>query len=231
MSNGSRCAPNVLGDGHGFLMTIARAVTYVVPDVHWLLRRSTRDAGSVLDIGCGSETSPYRFVDAPRGQKRVGVDKFEASVDKSRRAKIHDAYLVADVFDTEIEPGSYDCVTAMDVIEHFSKADGFRLLDRMEQIARRRVIVFTPNGFLPQEAFDGNEAQRHLSGWSEADFRARGYRVYGANGLKPLRGEYAYPTVKPLPLGLLLALASQPVALGIPRAAFHLFAVKDLTAR
>ena len=36
----------------------------------------------------------------------------------------------------------------------------------MEKVARKKVIVFTPNGFVPQRPYDGNPFQEHLSGWS-----------------------------------------------------------------
>lgn len=73
----------------------------------------------------------------------------------------------------KIGPRSFDLVYALDVIEHFNKADGARLLDEMERIAARRVLVFTPNGFMEQTS--ANPYQVHRSGWTREDFRARGY--------------------------------------------------------
>lgn len=67
----------------------------------------------------------------------------------------------------------YDLVYALDVIEHLEKADGRRLLNELERVARRRVLIFTPNGFQPQE--DENPWNVHRSGWTPDDFRRRGY--------------------------------------------------------
>ena len=53
-------------------------------------------------------------------------------------------------------PTSFDVVVAVDVLEHLERTDGFDLLEAMEQLARQRVVVFTPNGFVAQGAREGN---------------------------------------------------------------------------
>ena len=93
---------------------------------------------------------------------------------------------------------SFDCVVALDVIEHLEKADGLRLLEQMEIIARKKVIIFTPNGFLEQEPFDGNEWQRHISGWEVDEMREMGFEIIGINGWKALRGERAKIAIRPI---------------------------------
>jgi hypothetical protein len=87
----------------------------------------------------------------------------------------------------EIPDRSFDCVVALDLIEHLTKEDGRRLLRAMERIARRKVVIFTPQGFLPQHAVGRNEFQRHLSGWEVDEMRGMGYRVIGISGWKPLK--------------------------------------------
>ena len=66
---------------------------------------------------------------------------------------------------------SFDCVTALDVIEHIKKAEGLRLLEDMERIAKKRIVVFTPNGFLPQSVHNNNPLQIHKSGWKVKEMR------------------------------------------------------------
>ncbi|MFN2461587.1 MAG: class I SAM-dependent methyltransferase [Candidatus Velthaea sp.] len=221
--------PGLLANASPSMLRMAAVSTYVVPDIGWMLRRATRDMGSVLDVGCGAETSLFRFIKKPPQQRRVGLDHFAPSVERSRAARIHDEYMVADVFDArQVGDKSFDCVTLIDVVEHFEKSDGYRLLLRLEHIARRRLVVVTPNGFLPQEPYDGNESQRHLSGWSAGELRTLGYRVYGGNGAKKLRGEYALPTIRPAVLGTVASMLTQFLTVRTPARAFHLFAVKDL---
>lgn len=63
----------------------------------------------------------------------------------------------------------YDLALCCDVIEHLDKDAGLALLRRLLQ--RASVVLLTsPRGFAPQGASYGNEHQRHLSGWTEADF-------------------------------------------------------------
>ena len=57
------------------------------------------------------------------------------------------------------------CV-ALDVIEHLVKPDGIKLMRDMETIAAKKVIFFTPCGFLPQHHTTNDDLQEHLSGWS-----------------------------------------------------------------
>jgi len=66
---------------------------------------------------------------------------------------------------------SFDCVLASDVIEHFSKEEGYKLIEMMEKIARRKVIIYTPNGFLKQGEYDNNPWQVHKSGWNVKEMK------------------------------------------------------------
>ena len=59
----------------------------------------------------------------------------------------------------------------------------------MERLASKLVVIFTPNGFLPQKSKDG-DLQQHLSGWTAQEMREHGYNVIGMFGRKSLRGEY-----------------------------------------
>ena len=153
------------------------------------LEKAVGECRSLLDVGCGS-SSPIRSFS--KKLHCAGVDSFRPSIEKSKMAGIHNEYFNIDVLDIdkEFKPGSFDCVIALDLIEHLTKEKGARLIGMMETIARGKVIIFTPNGFLPQREFDNNPQQIHKSGWSVEEMRRRGYEVRGINGWKPLRGEY-----------------------------------------
>ena len=203
--------------------------SYVVPDVHYLLRKAIGGFSSILDVGCGAEHAPLRYMPRAAAQLRVGIDHFAPSIHLSRQAKIHDEYICDDIFAfAKSRHREYECVIALDIIEHFEKPDGFKFLAALEQIATKRVVVLTPNGFLPQEPYDGNESQRHLSGWSLPEFERLGYRVFGAYGLKALRGTYAAPRIAPKIIGYPISLLSQFFVVRSPAFAFSLFAVKDI---
>lgn len=63
----------------------------------------------------------------------------------------------------------YDLALFVDVIEHFEKAEGHRVLAGLTARARR-VLVATPLGFRPQE-IAGMPYETHRSGWWPWDFR------------------------------------------------------------
>lgn len=152
------------------------------------LEKAVGECRSLLDLGCGSSSPIKSF---SKKLYCMGVDSFEPSIEKSKKEKIHNDYCKIDVLDIDkkFTPGSFDCVAALDLIEHLTKEEGARLIEMIEIIARKKVIIFTPNGFLLQREGDDNPRQVHKSGWSVEEMKKRGYDVIGINGWKQLRGE------------------------------------------
>ena len=186
------------------------------------------DCSSLLDIGCGDASPISRFANRPPSS--VGVDAYEPAIAKSRALGIHDSYVclnVLEIKDNFVER-SFDCVMALEVIEHLEKEDALRLIVMMERIARKRVVISTPNGFLPQGAFDENLLQRHRSGWEVDEMRSMGYRVLGLSGWKPLRGAQAKPALRPYFLCDRLARLTEPFFEQRPKSAFQILCVKDI---
>jgi hypothetical protein len=159
----------------------------------------------------------------------TGIDAFQPSIDRSCAAGIHHEYKLMDVMDItkEYQDKSFDVVLASDVIEHLRKEDGLRLVDMMERLARKKVIIFTPNGFLKQGAVDGNNYQIHLSGWEVEEMRALGYRVRGIRGWKALRGAYAEVKWRPKAIWDRVALLTQAIMYERPKMAFAILCVKE----
>ena len=107
---------------------------------------------TILDVGCGNGNH-MRTV-APYLTRSVGIDLFQESLDTATHAGIYSETkrMSATAIQDEFGQGSFDGVVAFDLIEHLEKADGLRLLDAMEHIASKKVVVFTPNGFLRQKS-------------------------------------------------------------------------------
>lgn len=185
---------------------------------------------SVLDVACGSD-SPFRLLSGEVIYS-VGVDAHQPSLDRSENLGIHTETKRIDVLelDEHFDPGSFDAVLLLDLIEHLEKRDALRLLRTAERIARKRVVVFTPNGFLPQEPYDDNEHQRHRSGWSVEEMEQLGYRVWGVNGWKPLRGERARVRWTPRWFWTRVSWLTQSFVRQRPHQAFQLYCVKELEA-
>jgi predicted TPR repeat methyltransferase len=190
------------------------------------LRKAVKGCTKLLDVGCGSDSPVRYFADKIYC---VGVDLHEASIEESKKQGIHNDYYLMDVLEIQkkFAAKSFDCVLASDVIEHLTKEDGLKLLEMMEAIAKKRVIVFTPNGFLPQGEYDDNPWQVHKSGWEITEMEARGYRVIGINGYKSFRGEYADIRLRPKLIWRIVAELSQFLVRNHPRYAFQILCVKE----
>ncbi|QQS36046.1 MAG: methyltransferase domain-containing protein [Ignavibacteriales bacterium] len=189
------------------------------------LEKAVGDCKTLLDVGCGNNSPVGSLSNKPYC---VGVDAFTPSLEKSRALKIHNEYRQIDVLDIEKEfkPGSFECVLANDLIEHLTKEDGSKLIEMMESIATKRVLIFTPNGFVPQREYDNNPWQVHKSGWTVEEMKARGYKVIGINGAKSLRGEFARSKIKPRALGFVVSRITQIFVRNKPEKAFQILCVK-----
>jgi len=134
-----------------------------------------RKPDSVLDIGIGF--GKYGFLcreylelwdgrEAYRDWKRRidGIEVFEAYVTDLQR-RIYDRIYIGDALDVlpSID-GVYDLILLIDVLEHFSFADGCRLLEAC-RVKGRGVLVATPKQVRAQGAAFGNEHETHRFQW------------------------------------------------------------------
>ena len=129
----------------------------------------------------------------------------------------------------KFKENSFDCVLASDIIEHLPKEQGLELLDIMEKIAKKKVIIMTPNGFLQQGEYDNNPFQIHKAGYTAKEFREKGYKVIGISGLKSLRGEFAIIKYKPKLFWLLISDLTQLFVKNKPEKAFQLLCMKTIS--
>ena len=159
------------------------------------LRKALLGCESVLDVGCGASPT-MRQLGVPRA---VGIDGYKPSVEQAKRAGTHDEMIHGDVreLDQYFHPQQFDACVALDVIEHLVKDNGLKLIQAMERIAAKKVVFFTPCGFLPQKHTANDDLQEHLSGWDPSEMRTYGYSVTGLLGPKALRGEYHVIKKKP----------------------------------
>lgn len=63
----------------------------------------------------------------------------------------------------------YDVITLMDSLQYFQKTEAETLLDHLDHVARRVIVVWTPDGLYPHSG--------HESGWKGEEFLDRGYCV------------------------------------------------------
>jgi SAM-dependent methyltransferase len=150
---------------------------------------------SVLDAGCGygrwCHLLQSNFWEAGLTAPPIvdGFDAFEANVDHCRDSGCYSKVWLQEL-PSSID-GQWDTVLACELIEHLPPDAVGPALDELERVARRRIILTTPNG--PdlrgghETKFGFNEFEAHLSHVSPQFLRDRGYRLRGAGWGNPHR--------------------------------------------
>jgi len=106
----------------------------------------------------------------------------------NRAPHIIPIHVDATQLDTVLLPKSVSSVLLSDVVEHFTKKDALTVIRQAEEVAVKRVVIFTPRGYFPQDGYDyynmqGEKYQQHRSGWEPEEFEAMGYDVVVMKGL------------------------------------------------
>ena len=70
----------------------------------------------------------------------------------------------------------FQLVTMFDIIEHYSKEDGIKILNHLEKTTKL-IIVFTPNGYYKIEGPQWDKWDLHKCGWETEEFLNKGYTV------------------------------------------------------
>lgn len=187
------------------------------------LKREFSDCNTVLDLGCGYN-SQIQYCNVPFS---VGVELFEPYLQESKKKGIHNQYIKTDIRKVELKPKSFDAILCSEVLEHLTKEEGYELIKKMEKWARKKIIITMPNGYLWQNGYDNNPLQEHKSGWSTEELERLGFKVYGINGWKKLRGYKGSVKYKPTLLWGIIANLTQKITYRHPKYAFQLFAVKE----
>ncbi|MGH7742275.1 MAG: class I SAM-dependent methyltransferase [Candidatus Eiseniibacteriota bacterium] len=116
---------------------------------------------SVLDVGAGY--GKYGVLAREYG----GSSRVDALDITAPRYPVYDHIYLGDLRELDrvlpAEAGRYDLALFVDVIEHFEKSEGGRVLEQLTRRARR-VLVATPLGFRRQE-IPGMPYETHRSGW------------------------------------------------------------------
>ncbi len=195
-------------------------VRLIMPVQYFLLKELV-NCDSVLDLGCGRHSMVPII---PSQIRTTGVELHESAFNEAVSKGRHWAYVHGDVTKVEFPDKSFDAVVLLDVIEHLSKDDGLKLITKMKRWAKKKIIVFTPNGFLHQHEYDENPLMEHLSGWSVTDFKQSSFGVYGVGGFKFLKPEDFNDERKPGFVDYVIDL-SQAYTYFQPETAFQLFCV------
>lgn len=144
----------------------------------------TQACSSVLDLGTMFGNRLWSL--PPRVSRRLGIEIHAPYVhagltqfgplDPRIELRIGDIREYRKIINGE----RFDCCMLIDVIEHFDPDEARRLL-RQVLHDFRLVLVFTPDGFHPQNAdhygMGADHWQTHRSGWTSADLEQFGFTV------------------------------------------------------
>ena len=200
---------------------LRRRAYYQLYGVDALSRKTISPGMRVLDVGC----SDGRESEVLSPLSVHGVDTYRA-LEAARAAGRRSPVTQADVRDVPFADRSFDVVVALDVVEHFEKADALRALGEIERVSRGVVVIVTPRGFLLQLGIAGEPRQEHRCDFDAGELRDLGFGVSGLGRPAVLRGQY-----RAFRGGLLGRVAKAMCRSGAkrrPSVAFALLARKDL---
>jgi SAM-dependent methyltransferase len=195
------------------------------------LKRDLKDCKSVLDLGCGKD-SPLQYCKSIKYS--VGVEAFKPSLEASKSKKIHSKYINENILNVDFEENSFDAVIMIEIIEHLNKEDAVNLIKKANEWAKNKLILTTPNGYLPQNEYDSNVLQNHLCGFNINELKSLGFKVYGSAGLKILYSEQKNKNDneigwirKPVVFWTIIAGVSRLFTYYLPIYAFELYGVRN----
>ncbi len=193
------------------------------------INKETLDCDSMLDIGCGYNLGIKKIT--TRMKYSVGLDTFSPSIEKAKKDKTHNEFILEDINLSleKVADKSFDVVVALDLIEHLTKEKGLWLIKQMERIGVKKIIIFTPNGFVPQTPFDNNPWQLHVTGWDFEEMKMFGFdKIFGFGGYKKIRGERFSIKYKPRIFWKFIAFYSQWLTFKNPKLSYSILCVKNL---
>lgn len=177
----------------------------------------------IYDLGCSNS---FRYEYFKNKTKIIGVEAFKYNISKNK----YDEYLITDILffiKQEKFLENKKIFILNDVIEHFNKEDGLKIINLLSSLKNSLIILFTPNGFICQSELDNNPFQKHKSGWCYDEFKINGFNTLGSLGPKFLRKEEGALKYKPKFIwGIISLLLFFPMVY-FPKNSFSLLAWKE----
>jgi ubiquinone/menaquinone biosynthesis C-methylase UbiE len=146
-----------------------------------------KETNTILDVGCGRGLGT-RSITRSKKYATVGADIFFPDLVEAKKNRTHDSIVWCDARNLPFKRKSFDVVLCIAMLEHVDKEEGKRLIESLETIALKKVILSTPVGYLrtsheksPVLLASSNPYQEHRTGWVPDELRALGYKVYYNN--------------------------------------------------
>lgn len=153
------------------------------------VREATKNGESLLSLcaGIGLELHGLGTEDV------TAVDIAPQYLEELRRKFPHIKTFENDAleFIKNAESKSVDVISFIDGVEHMTKEAGVQTLENCKRVARKKVLVFTPEGHVeggylknePHNAWGitgADEYQKHKSGWTRKELEDLGFTIVAA---------------------------------------------------
>lgn len=133
---------------------------------------------SILDVGC-ADGDMVEITGLDKICEVVGVDLHFPYLKRAKTWDRFSSLLLCSAEHLPFRDKSFDVVMCLEVIEHFdTKEIGRKVIQQLEAVARRRVIISTPLGLTWQEEYGGNIHQEHKVGWRAVELARLGYQIH-----------------------------------------------------
>ncbi|HNO78524.1 MAG TPA: class I SAM-dependent methyltransferase [Phycisphaerae bacterium] len=162
---------------------MAASAPYAIPVIANAVRQIQPQ--SILDVGVGfgkygvlfreyvDVWSAKNADETKRGGWRMRLEGIEVFPDYL--SPLHD-YIYDHIHIGQAESvidslGQYDVIFMGDVLEHFTKEDGQRMIQKLYEHATKCVLLTYPRDAQKRDGILENPAEAHLSTWSDEDFK------------------------------------------------------------
>lgn len=196
----------------------------------WQLRQLIpKGTKSIADLGCG-DGYIMNWVSFGHKYELYGIEVDKKAIKKAQALNLYKKIYQQNLINS-LPQKKFDVVLCSQVVEHLQKSEALKLINRMEKLALKRVIIATTNGFIEydhgpiESRFD-----KHQSGWDMDDFTSRGYTVFG-HGLKWFYVPGGIKDILPkslLPILFLVSYLLTPLIRYFPKIDLFLIASKDM---
>lgn len=127
---------------------------------------------TVLDCGCG--IGRWGYLLRKKGFAVVGFDLTKRYINEAKKLSAYSALLLADASCLPFRDNSFDCISAVELLEHLPKEKGHQFLEEVKRTARKKVVLSTPSGYF--KALCDLPGEIHQSGWAKEELENDGFK-------------------------------------------------------